>query len=117
MDESATYSYYWGVLTTYSNVQRLNQYNGPFYFESVIEYTSDVNLSDVQTEISKLSNDIFIRQNDTENTERILRLEEKTNNISRNGYIPSISNILNVSHVTGLKVEDMIYQKIMSIVL
>jgi arginase family enzyme len=61
--------------------------------------------------------DILILQNDTGNTERILRLEDKTNNIGRIGDITSVSNILNVSHVIELKAEDVIYQKIISVVL
>jgi hypothetical protein len=102
-------SYYFSVLRTFSNVYRAYQNNGPFYFESLIEYTSDVNLSDAQTEISKLSNDILILQNDPGEIERIVRLEDKTQNIGKINEITTISNTLNVSHVTGLKAEDVIY--------
>jgi hypothetical protein len=60
------------------------QPNGPFYFESLIEFASETNLSDVQTEISKLSNDILIIQNDPGEIDRILRLEDKTQYITTN---------------------------------
>jgi hypothetical protein len=64
------------------------------FFESLIEYTSDINLSDIQTEISKLSNDILILQNDPGEIERIIRLEDKTQNIGRNRDATTISNSL-----------------------
>jgi hypothetical protein len=115
--ESYTSSYYGSVLRINSFVLHPTQSNGPFYVESFIEYISDVNISDIQIEISKLSNDILILQNDTGNHERILRFEDKTNNITRNGVITKISNALNVDHITGLKAEDIMYQKIISIVL
>jgi hypothetical protein len=76
--------YYFCILTTFSIVNRTYQTNGPFYFESIIEYASDTNLSDVQTEISKLSNDILILQNDPGEIERIISLENKTQYITVN---------------------------------
>jgi hypothetical protein len=42
--------------------------------------------------------------------ERIEVLEDKTQNINHNGDITSISNTLNVNHVTGLYAEDVIYK-------
>jgi hypothetical protein len=44
-------------------------------------------------------------------------LKIKLKIIERNGYTTSISNTVNVSHVTGFKAEDVVYQKIISIVL
>jgi hypothetical protein len=78
MNTISSSSYYWSILRTFSNEYRTYQNNGPFYFESLLEYASDTNLSDVHTEISKLSNDILILQNDPGEIERILRLEDKT---------------------------------------
>jgi hypothetical protein len=57
-----------------------------------------VDTSDVQTEISKIPNKILILQSETGDTERILRLEEKTQNISLNLDAPAISNTLKVEH-------------------
>jgi hypothetical protein len=53
MNTSPSSSYYFSILRTFSNVSRTYQNNRPFYFESLIEYSSDINLSDVQTEINK----------------------------------------------------------------
>jgi hypothetical protein len=117
MNTISSSSYYYSILRIFSNVYRTYQNNVRFYFESLIEYTSDINLSDVQTEISKLSNGILIIQNDLGEIERIVRLEDKTQNIGRNEDTSTISNTLNVSHVTGLKADDVVYQKIISIVL
>ena len=42
--------------------------------------------------------------------ERIEVLEDKTQNINHNGDTTTISNTLNVNHVTGLYAEDVIYK-------
>jgi hypothetical protein len=73
MNTISSSSYYFSVFRTFSNVYRTYQNNDPFYFESLIEYASDTNLSDVQTEISQLSYDILILQNDPGEIDRILR--------------------------------------------
>jgi hypothetical protein len=72
MNAISSSSYYWSILRTFSNVYRTYQNNGSFYFESLKGYASDINLSDVQNEISKLSNDILILQNDPGEIERII---------------------------------------------
>jgi hypothetical protein len=95
MNTNSSSSYYFSVLKTFSNVYWTYQNNGPFYFESLIEYTSDVNLSDVQTEISELSNDILILQNDPGEIERIVRLEDKTQYITTNSSSVPPSTIFN----------------------
>jgi hypothetical protein len=50
------------------------------YYESLIEYTNDVDISDVQTEIRKIHHDILILQSESGDIERIIRLEDKTIN-------------------------------------
>jgi hypothetical protein len=77
-------SSYWSILRTFSNVYRTYQNNGSFYFESLIEYLSETNLSNVQTEISKLSNDILLLQKDPGEIDRSIRLEDKTQYITVN---------------------------------
>jgi hypothetical protein len=62
-----------------------------------------VHIFDVQTERIRINNDILILQNESRNTERIIKGAETMQNINLEGDITTIFNTLNVTHITGVK--------------
>jgi hypothetical protein len=50
-----------------------------------------VDIPDIQTQIGKIHNHILIFQSEASDTERIIRLEDKKQNIHKEGDITAIS--------------------------